>query len=82
MMIRRDTAEHSHQKKLVEQREQGHEELMKENLRRQETLIQQYSDLHKRFKAKTTSNSYKGSWRHLSRPSRRTSMKLTDLEYY
>jgi hypothetical protein len=51
-MLRRDTADHSEEKKLMEGRERGNAELMKEKNCMHQRAIDVYSDLHKRSSAK------------------------------
>ena len=51
-MLRRDTWEHEEQKRLVQQREKGHAEVMKEKSRMHQRAIDAYSDLHKQSAAK------------------------------
>ena len=44
-MLRRDTAAHNEKKKLMEGRERGHAEVMKEKNRMHQRAIEAYSDL-------------------------------------
>ena len=51
-MLRRDTADHNEEKKLMERRERGHAEVMKEKNRMHQRAIETYSDLSKRSKTR------------------------------
>ena len=51
-MLRRDTADHNEEKKLVEGRERDHAEVMKEKNRMHQRAIEAYNDLRKRSTAR------------------------------
>ena len=51
-MLRWDIAEHSAEKKLMEQRQRGHAERMQEKSRMHQRAIEAYSDLNKRSAAR------------------------------
>jgi hypothetical protein len=51
-MLRRDTADHNEEKKLMEGRERGHAEVMKEKNRMHQRAIEAYNDLRKRSTAR------------------------------
>ena len=51
-MLRRDTADHNEEKKLMEGRERGHVEVMKEKSRMHLRAIEAYNDLRKRSTAR------------------------------
>ena len=51
-MLRRDTADHNEEKKLMEGRERGRADVMKEKSRIHQRVIEAYNDLRKRSTAR------------------------------